>query len=82
MNIADWKETPSDEGRHLLMHEAGMNIVPFNFGFPHTRTTFNSYILQLPDESFDIYRPWQWNHICFAWSSGGKSKIVLVISVQ
>ena len=79
INIADWKDTPSDEGRHLLITEAGMNINPFNFGSPHTRTTFNSYILQLPDASYDIYRPWQWNHLCFAWSSGGKSKIVLVM---
>ena len=31
MNIADWKDAPSDEGRHLLITEAGMNINPFNF---------------------------------------------------
>ena len=80
MNIADWKDRPSAEGRNLLMAEAGMNINPFNFGTPHTRTTFNSYILQLPDASYDIFRPWQWNHLCFAWSLGGKSKIVLVMS--
>ena len=30
INIADWKDTPSDEGRHLLITEAGMNINPFN----------------------------------------------------
>ena len=82
MNIADWKDRPSAEGRNLLMAEAGMNINPFNFGTPHTRTTFNSYILQLPDASYDIFRPWQWNHLCFAWSLGGKSKIVLVMSTQ
>ena len=80
MNIADWKNMPADEGRWLLMHEAGMNVNPFNFGYPPTRTTYNSYIPQLPDASYDIYRPWQWNHLCFAWSSGGKSKLVLVSS--
>ena len=73
---------PTDEGRWLLMHEAGMNVNPFNFGYPPTRTTYNSYIPQLPDASYDIYRPWQWNHLCFAWSSGGKSKLVLVLYSQ
>ena len=76
--IADWKETPNDQGRRLLKAKVLMNIATFSFGYPFTRTTFFPYILQLPDGSYDVYRPWQWNHLCFAWSSGGKSKIVLV----
>ena len=66
------------KARHLLVTEAGIDLNSFNFGSPHTRTTFNSYILQLPNGDYSIYRPWQWNHLCFAWSEGGKSKMVLV----
>ena len=66
------------KARHLLVTEAGIDLNSFNFGYPHTRTTFNSYILQLPNGDYSIYRPWQWNHLCFAWSEGGKSKMVLV----
>ena len=54
------------------------SLSTFNIGYPHTRTTFNSYILQLPNGDYSVYRPKQWNHLCFAWSSGGKSKMVLV----
>ena len=79
--IADWQDSPSDKGRdYLLASDAGMNIAVLNFGSPHTTTTFNSYILQSPDGRYELYRPWQWNHYCFSWSSGGRSKIVLVMT--
>ena len=49
INIGDMK-------RNFLVHDAGMNINVFNFGHPMTKTTFNSYILQLPDGDYSIYR--------------------------
>ena len=33
-----------------------MHINVFNFGYPMSKTTFNSYILQLPDGDYSIYR--------------------------
>ena len=54
INIGDGKE------RHFLVHDAGMHINVFNLGYPMTKTTFNSYILQLPDGDYSIYRE---NHI-------------------
>ena len=45
-----------DGKRHFLVHDAGMHINVFNFGYPLTKTTFNSYILQLPDGDYSIYR--------------------------
>ena len=43
-------------GRHLLVHDAGMYINVFNFGYPMTKRAFNSYILQLPNGDYSIYR--------------------------
>ena len=51
INIGDMK-------RNFLVHDAGMHINVFNFGHPMTKTTFNSYILQLPDGDYSIYREW------------------------
>lgn len=45
-----------DRKRRFLYHDAGMHINVFNFGYPLTKTTFNSYILQLPDGDYSIYR--------------------------
>ena len=50
INIGDGHE------RHFLVHDAGMHINVFNLGYPMTKTTFNSYILQLPDGDYSIYR--------------------------
>ena len=56
-----------------------MHIAVFNIGYPHERGTFNSYILQLPNGDFSIYKPRQWNHLCYAWEGrGGRSSIMLV----
>ena len=50
-----------------------------NFGNPRTRKTFNSYILQLPNGEYRyVINPKEWNHLCFAWASGRRSKVVLV----
>ena len=49
------------------------------FGSPRTWTTFASYILQSPNGKYRyLINPREWNHLCFAWKSGGKTKIVLV----
>ena len=49
------------------------------FGNPRTWTTFASYILQNPNGKYRyLINPREWNHLCFAWKSGGKTKIVLV----
>ena len=66
--------------RKLLETTAGMYISIFDFGYPIEKNTFTSYILN-DDGEYSIYRPRQWNHLCFAWSSGGKSKVVLVWKV-
>ena len=66
-----------ETNRKLLETTAGMYISIFVFGYPVTKTTFSGYILN-DDGEYSIYKPRQWNHLCFAWSSGGKSKVVLV----
>ena len=70
----------SDMWESLLMyvyfwdHHSGIN-----FGSPRTWTTFASYILQNPNGKYRyLINPREWNHLCFAWKSGGKTKIVLV----
>ena len=84
IRIADWAENSEDstKQRHFLVTTAGLHISVFNIGYPHERGTFNSYILQLPNGDFSIYKPRQWNHLCYAWSSGGRSKIMLVYEFQ
>ena len=66
-----------ETGRKLLDTTAGMHISIFVFGYPVTKTTFSGYILN-DDGEYSIYKPRQWNHLCMAWSTGGKTKIVLV----
>ena len=80
ISIADWVDNSEDfkTRRSFLITTAGLHISVFNIGYIHERGTFNSYILQLPNGDFSIYKPRQWNHICYAWSSGGRSKILLV----
>ena len=72
--IRDW-ENP----RTLVQTQAGMYTSIFVFGYPVTKTTYSGYILNDNGE-YSIYKPRQWNHMCFAWSSGGESKVVLVTS--
>ena len=80
IRIGDWVENSEDNQarRQYMVTTAGMHIAVFNVGYPHTTTTFNSYILQLPNGDFSIYKPRQWNHLCHAWTSGGRSSIMLV----
>ena len=66
-----------ETGRRLIETKAGMHISIFIFGYPVTKTTYSGYILNDEGE-YSIYKPRQWNHLCFAWSSGGASKVVLV----
>ena len=61
----------------LLQTSAGNAISGFIFGYPVTKTTYSGYILN-DDGEYSIYKPRQWNNLCFSWSSGGKSKVVLV----
>jgi hypothetical protein len=56
-----------------------------DFGYPHTRTTFNSYLLRDPKDGkrdpkggYDIYTPHVWQHFCFSFKKGGHSRVVLV----
>ena len=63
--------------RKLLEATAGMYISLFLFGYPVAKNTYSGYILDDNGE-YSIYKPRQWNHLCFAWSSKGKSKVVLV----
>ena len=71
------KIVDAEAGQSLFTTSAGMDSSNLNFGHPQTRTTFTGYIPYLPDGEYSIYSPRQWNHICFAWSSGGKSKFVV-----
>ena len=66
--------------RKLLEATAGMYISLFLFGYPVAKNTYSGYILDDNGE-YSIYKPRQWNHLCFAWSSRGKSKVVLVSNV-
>ena len=70
--------TIGDKERVLFETLARMSLNYFGFGHPKTKTTFNSYILQLPGGDYSIYRPKQWNHFCFAWSARGRSQVILV----
>ena len=70
--ISDWETK-----RKLLETTAGMYISIFVFGYPVAKNTYSSIILNNNGE-YSIYKPRQWNHLCFSWSSGGKSKVVLV----
>ena len=70
--ISDWKTQ-----RKLIDTTAGLHVSFFVFGHPVGRGSYATYILDI-DGDYSFYRPRQWNHLCFAWSSGGPSKLVLV----
>ena len=64
--------------RELLKMSASSQISVLNFGYPATRTTFNSYLLRDIDGNYEIYSPYVWNHVCFSFTKGGYSRVVLV----
>ena len=78
--IGDEWDMMSDHDNSYLMGPMFLDThSSFSFGAPKTRKTFNSYIFQFPNGEYRyIINPREWNHFCFAWSSGGRSKVVLV----
>ena len=64
--------------RELLFMSASSQISVLNFGYPATRTTYNSYLLRDEDGNYDFYSPYVWNHVCFSFEKGGYSRMVLV----
>ena len=68
----------SGRSRDLLKMSASSQISVLNFGYPATRTTYNSYLLRDQDGNYEIYNPYVWNHICFSFKKGGYSRVVLV----
>ena len=66
------------EARQLLTMIASSDISYLNFGYPQTRTTFNSYLLRDTAGDYEVFRPYVWNHICFSFQKGNYSRIVLV----
>ena len=64
--------------RDLLFMTASSQISVVNFGYPATRTTYNSYLLRDREGNYDIYSPYVWNHVCFSFERGGYSRVVLV----
>ena len=68
----------SSLSRDLLKMSASSRISVLNFGYPATRTTFNSYLLRDNSGDYEVFRPFVWNHICFTFKKGSYSRIVLV----
>ena len=66
------------DARQLLTMIASSDISYLNFGYPQTRTTFNSYLLRDNSGDYEVFRPFVWNHICFTFKKGSYSRIVLV----
>jgi hypothetical protein len=60
--------------------EASSSLSVLNYGYPHTRSTFNSYLLREDDGNYEIYTPYTWNHICYSFKTGGESRVVLASS--
>ena len=73
------KENRFDGGaRAVLFVRVSTAVSPFNFGYPYTRTTFNSYLMQDRTGSYDFFHPYIWNHLCFSWGQGKPSTLMLV----
>ena len=67
-----------DTSRDLIFMTASSQISVVNFGYPATRTTYNSYLLRDGEGNYDVYSPYVWNHVCFSFERGGYSRVVLV----
>ena len=67
-----------DTSRDLIFMTASSQISVVNFGYPPTRTTYNSYLLRDGEGNYDVYSPYVWNHVCFSFERGGYSRVVLV----
>ena len=75
------KEDRFDDGaRSVLLAQASTTVSPFNFGYPYSRTTFNSYLMRDGvTGSYDFFHPYIWNHLCFSWGQGKPSTLMLVM---
>ena len=74
------RENRFDGGaREVLFARVNTAVSPFNFGYPYTRTTFNSYLMRDGvTGSYDFFHPYIWNHLCFSWGQGKPSTLMLV----
>ena len=72
-----FKISDIETNRKLLETTAGLHVSIFVFGYPVEKNSHTGYILNF-DGDYSFYKPRQWNHLCFAWSSGGPSKVMLV----
>ena len=63
----------------LILSRIASHLTFFNFGYPATRTTYNSYLLRYANtNNYNIFSPFVWNHMCLSWERGKEARIVLV----
>ena len=63
----------------LILSRIASHLTFFNFGYPATRTTYNSYLLRYANTNdYNIFSPFVWNHMCLSWERGKEARIALV----
>ncbi len=71
-------ESPGDKGRLLAQIITRSDLSGLDFGHPATKTSYNSYLFQTADESFEVFVPYIWKNLCYAYQRPGFSVAVLV----
>ena len=70
ITIEDWADEPGDPEFSLMWFGTMYPVSFFGFGYPRTYTSFNNWLLKDPvTESFQVWTPNQWSHVCFSYDS-------------